>query len=50
MTMGIPFASRKLAFTVYKALVVRLPQVEEDYAIKSNLRVWQFQKISEKPF
>ena len=29
MTMAIPFASRQSAFTVYKAIVVPLPQVEE---------------------
>ena len=34
MTMVIPFASRQSAFTVYKAIVVPLPQIEEDIAIK----------------
>ena len=34
MTRAIPFASRQTAFTVYKALVVPLPQMDEDMAIK----------------
>ena len=34
MTMAIPFASRQTAFTVYKAIVVPLPQMDEDMAIK----------------
>ena len=34
MTMAIPFASRQTAFTVYKAIVVPLPQMDEDIAIK----------------
>ena len=34
MTMAIPFASRQTAFTVYKAIVVPVPQMDEDMAIK----------------
>ena len=34
MTMAIPFASRQTAFTLYKAVVVPLPQMDEDMAIK----------------
>ena len=34
MTRAIPFASRQTAFTVYKAIVVPLPQIDEDMAIK----------------
>ena len=34
ITMAIPFASRQTAFTLYKAVVVPLPQMDEDMAIK----------------
>ena len=37
MTTVIPIASRQSAFTVYKAIVVSLPQMDEDMGIKWNV-------------
>ena len=34
MTMSIPLASRQTVFTVYKAIVVPMPQLETEYAIQ----------------
>ena len=46
MTMGIPFASRQTAFTVYKAIVVPLPQMDEDTAIKWDVEA-EYLAVSE---
>ena len=37
MTRAIPLASRETAFTVYKAMVVPLPQSDDDMTIKWNV-------------
>ena len=34
MTMSIPLASRQTVFTVYKAIVAPMPQLEKEYAIR----------------
>ena len=37
MTMSIPLASRQTVFTLYKAIVVPMPQLEKEYAIQWTL-------------
>ena len=44
--MAIPVASRQTAFTVYKAIVVPLPQMNEDMAIKWNVEA-EYLAVSE---
>ena len=41
MTMATPFAARQTAFTVYKAIRVLLPQMDEDTAIKWDMEAEQ---------
>ena len=46
MTMATPFASRQTAFTVYKAIVLPLPQMDEDMAIKWDVEA-EYLAVSE---
>ena len=46
MTMAIPFASRQTTFTLYKAIVVPLPQMDEDIAIKWDVEA-EYLAVSE---
>ena len=46
MTMSVPFASRQTAFTAYKAVLLPLPQMDEDMAINCHVEA-EYLAVSE---